>query len=83
VLYRPGTTHIVNGIECEARVFDEYSYLHNLTIGWSYSPESCYTKKELTDTEIRKIAKEKNIKHWHNKNINRLKKEVEEWQPEI
>ena len=34
-----------NGIKCEMKVFDEYSYLHNLDAGWFYSPEECYEEK--------------------------------------
>lgn len=34
-------------------------------------------KDILDDEEIRKLAKAKGIKHWHNKSIDRLKKELE------
>ena len=37
---------------------------------------------DLTTDEVRKIAKDKGIKHWHNKNIDKLRKEVDTWQPE-
>lgn len=34
-------------------------------------------KDILDDDEIRQLAKAKGIKHWHNKNIDRIKKELE------
>ena len=34
-------------------------------------------KEILDDTEIRQLAKAKGISHWHNKSIDRLKKELE------
>ena len=37
---------------------------------------------DLSDGEVREIAKSKGIKHWHNKNIDKLRKEVDTWQPE-
>lgn len=51
----------------------------------------CHYKKEqlgdailskMSEKEIRDIAKGKGIEHWHLKSIERLIKEVEEWQPE-
>ena len=34
-------------------------------------------KEILDDAEIRKLAKDKGISHWHNKSIKRLKEELE------
>lgn len=41
-LYRPGNTRKIKGIKCDMQTFDEHSYLHNLDLGWFYSPEECY-----------------------------------------
>lgn len=113
-LYKHGNTHVINGIECDMQVFDEYLYASNLDAGWHLTPEECYEKEEpetdeeaatetpeeteteedevltlkenkyygdLTDGEVREIAKDKGIKYWHNKNIDKLREEVDEWQP--
>ena len=104
-LYRPGNSHERHGIKCEARVFNEYSYLHLLDLGWFYSPEECYQEaveevieeaievpveidglliiSEMSDEEIRLLAKARGIKSWHNKGIDKLKAELDSWQPEI
>ncbi len=94
-LYRPGTTHNINGILCELRVFNEYNFKVCLDKGWFFSPTECYPKepvveakqdkkekpvKKMQDTEIRKLAKDAGIKSWHVKKIDRLKKELEECQ---
>ena len=79
-LYRPGKMHTIRGIKCETKVFNEYSYTHNLEMGWFYSPEECYEKVvevEPTDKEIRTLAKNKGIKNWYNKKISKLKVEIE------
>ena len=54
ILYRAGTTHTVRGVQCEQELFDEYSYLHNLEMGWFYSPEECYSEeiKEVVEIPI-------------------------------
>lgn len=111
-LYKPGKQHTVRGIKCEAKVFDEQSYLQYLDLGWYYSPADCYEPvaveelepieyveeveekepwetdgliviDELSDDEIRVLAKEKGIKNWYNKGIDKLKREIDEWQQEI
>ena len=51
VLYRPGTTHKANGIDCEIQICDEYSYLHNLDNGWFYTPEECYAEINNASSE--------------------------------
>jgi hypothetical protein len=40
--------------------------------------EADEVKDILSDDDIRQLAKSKGIKHWHNKKIDRLKKELEE-----
>lgn len=68
------------------KVFDEYLFTSNLETGWYLTPSECYEIEEdtvLSDDEVRLLAKEKGIKYWHNKNIDKLRKEVDEWQPEF
>jgi len=98
VLYKPGSTKIIRGIECDLQKFENGSVEHALSNGWSYSPAECYEIKEeipeepdteviehveMSDDEIRQEAKAKGIRNWHNKKITRLKVEIKEWQPEI
>lgn len=57
--------------------------LQKKLIGCTWDAEEPMIKQEevkeiLDDTEIRQLAKAKGISHWHNKNIDRLKKELEE-----
>jgi len=80
ILYKAGNTHIIDGIECEMKVFDEFLFASNLDIGWCLTPAECYKTKPLNDSEIRASAKEKGIKNWYNKKIDRLRKEVDECQ---
>ena len=49
MLYRKGESHNVRGIKCEAKAFDEYSYLHELNNGWCYSPKKVNEKPDQTD----------------------------------
>lgn len=90
-LYRPGTTHVKNGIKCEAGIFNEYSFTHLLETGWFLTPEeTCkltekdngmweyqlnddVTEKEITEEELRAMAKEKGIRNWHNMTVDNLK----------
>lgn len=61
VLYKTGDTHKVRGIDCVMQVFSETSYLHNLEMGWFYSPEECYAEEEKESEEICEEEKESEL----------------------
>lgn len=56
--------------------------LQNKLPGCTWDEGKIITKEEaksiLDDKEIRELAKDKGIKHWHNKSIDRLKTELSE-----
>jgi hypothetical protein len=70
-------------VKCDLKVFDEQSFLQYLDLGWHYSPAACYeaVQVEMSDEEIRTDAKAKGIKNWYNKKIDKLKVEIDAWQP--
>jgi len=84
VLYRPGDSHNVRGIRCEAITCNEHSFLHMLKDGWFYSPEETLKKEEgdialvtvAVDTDqeeyLRKLAKEAGIVSYHNMGLEKL-----------
>lgn len=89
-LYREGTTHDVNGINCEAKNFDG-DVLHALDNGWFYSPEDAYDytvediikleeeqEESKDDKETRNTAKDFGIKKYNKKSIAQLNKELDE-----
>ena len=95
-LYRPGGTHKIRGVKCEMQIFSTNCVDNAIETGWFYSPEGCYDVVEqvssqtdgilsiddMTDDEIRILAKERKIKNWYNKGIDKLKTEIDAWQPE-
>lgn len=40
-LYKPGTIHYINGIKCEAKVFDPHGFKEYLSKGWFMTPLEC------------------------------------------
>jgi hypothetical protein len=44
-VFKPGTSHIVNGITCERDTVNEFGFEHLLETGWFLTPEECYPKK--------------------------------------
>ena len=72
-LYRPGTTHIRNGITCEAEIFNEYSFTSLLDAGWFLTPEEI---NETEEEKLRAMAKEKGIRNWHNMKIENLREKL-------
>ena len=82
-LYRAGTTNIVDGIECEIRLFDCRDPLSFIGIdGWCATPQDI-NKTESVDEfadhsadNIRELAKEAGIDGWEKKRINTLKGEL-------
>lgn len=61
-LYRQGTTHTRNGIECEAEIFNEYSFVDMLDADWFLTPEEVYIevpsiKEETANAETKKVEK--------------------------
>lgn len=70
-LYRRGTTHERNGIECEAQAFNEFNFMLMLDVGWFLSTEEAYGKDK--ETKIRESAKEAGIIGWNSAEIEELK----------
>lgn len=88
-LYREGTTHCVNGITCEIRLFDKGNPLEFIGLdGWCASPEDI--NKDIikpdeiiktdddewsgyTSDHIRELAKDAGIEDWKTKRIHTLK----------
>ena len=80
-LYREGTTHCVNGITCEVRLFDRGNPLDFIGIdGWCAIPEDINKDNKTDDDkwsgytsdEIRELAKEAGIDGWDTKRIHTL-----------
>lgn len=84
MLYRPGTTHIEHGVQCEMQKFGASDYPAILEQGWFVDPremgEPVETEKEepaaVTDEDIRARAKALGIRNWHNKKIPTLLTEM-------
>ena len=78
-LYREGTTHCVNGITCEIRLFSSGNPLDFVGIdGWCMTPEDINKTNDdewsgYTSDQIRELAKEANIEGWDTKRIRTLK----------
>lgn len=79
-LYRKGTTHNVDGIECEVRLFARNPLSFVGIDGWCAKPEDINgVVSDLDDWEgytseqIREKAKDSGIEGWENKRINTLK----------
>jgi hypothetical protein len=57
-VFRPGTSHLVNGITCERDTVNEFGFEHLLKTGWFLTPEECYPKKitekapEVADSKV-------------------------------
>jgi len=57
-LYRQGITSKVGGIDCELQVFNENSFMHNVTSGeWFFSPKEAYADKPSVE-EVTEVAEE-------------------------
>ena len=50
-LYRRGTKHVRNGIQCEAQIFNEYSFVPLLDAGWFLTPEEAYATAQTEEPE--------------------------------
>ncbi len=70
-VFRPGTSHLVNGITCERDTVNEFGFEHLLKTGWFLTPEECYPKKitekapEVADSKVTaqvKVASSGNLK---------------------
>ena len=86
-LYRKGTTHNINGIDCEIRLFDvRYGNSFAGVDGWCLKPEDIGGESvveeventeplldDLDPSDIREQAKAAGIEGWENKRINTLK----------
>jgi hypothetical protein len=81
-LYREGTTHCVNGIDCEVRLFTTgYPLRFVGTDGWCKTPEDINKDNKTDDDEwsgytsdqIRELAKDAGIDGWDTKRIHTLK----------
>lgn len=62
-VFRPGTSHIVNGITCERATVNEFGFEPLLENGWFLTPEECYPppepiKEEPIEKVIAKAVKE-------------------------
>jgi hypothetical protein len=49
VLYKPGNTHVVRGIECEAGRFEVNELEYALSLGWKKSPKQVAGEVEHED----------------------------------
>jgi hypothetical protein len=79
-LYRTGTTHCINGIQCEIRLFKNRDASRFIGLdGWCSSiddlnkPEVTDEWKGYTSEQIRDLAKDESIEGWDTKRINTLK----------
>lgn len=77
-LFRKGGTHVVDGIECEIRLFDvKYGHSFVGIDGWCADINDLIEVEEERDeyspSEIRELAKKAGIDGWENKRINTLK----------
>ena len=79
-LYRKGTTHNINGVECEIRLFTGRNPLGFVGIdGWCKSIDDIdgVTDSDewggYTSEQVRELAKEADIEGWDTKRINTLK----------
>lgn len=52
VLFKPGTSHVVNGITCERGIFNEYGFEGLLDGDWFLTPEECYQEDEEKILEV-------------------------------
>jgi hypothetical protein len=79
-LYRTRTTHCVNRIDCEVRLFRSRGATRFIGLdGWVSSiddlnkPEVSDEWKGYTSENIRELAKDSDIEGWDTKRINTLK----------
>jgi hypothetical protein len=78
-LYRKGTTHCVNGIECEVRLFTCSNPLSFVGLGgWCRSIHDVNKNDTdewggYTSEQIRELAEDAGIEGWDTKRINTLK----------
>lgn len=59
-VFRPGSSHIVNGITCQRDTVNEFGFEHLLEEGWFLTPEECYPK-ETPEEPTKESKKSKEI----------------------
>ncbi len=83
-LYRPGTTHEVNGVKCEIGNFDISSMQGLIDIGWFTTTDfNAQDEEPELETEedinpVRVDAREAGIEGWETKRIKTLQAELDE-----
>ena len=77
LLYRAGTGHFENGVECEMISVEYDQYEAMLSAGWSTSPPGATAaeeSKELSEADkVREAARLAGIDGWDTKRINTLR----------
>ena len=48
-VFKPGSSHVVNGITCQRDTVNEFGFEHLLEEGWFLTPEECYPKETLEE----------------------------------
>ena len=54
-LFRKGTSHVVNGINCERQTVNEFGFEHYLEEEWYLTPEECYKEEPVKAKPIEKV----------------------------
>jgi hypothetical protein len=57
ILYRPGDTHLINGIKCEVGFFEARDVRRNLRNGWTTDVNDLKEEKEEEEEEEKKEEK--------------------------
>lgn len=82
-LYKDGNTHIVRGVACELAQFEVNDLESALYSGWRTTPEKPSHPEpeepsdELTNEQVRELAKDAGLDNWETGRIKGLKKALE------